>query len=115
MPIPRVLAFALIFWSAAAAAQSNSPCAATTPVQQQSRTKLKHRVPPSSPAATTVTVQEILQWTAPKGVAASPAVRRSNTAIDPKEAQIFTLEGDLWRIVTEANDCDFHLELAAPG
>jgi hypothetical protein len=60
-------------------------------------------------------VQEILQWKAPKGVAASPATRRSNTAVDPKEAQTFILEGDLWRIATEANDCDFHLELAAPG
>src|SRR5439155_11475533 len=32
-----------------------------------------------------------------------------------RESQIFTVEGDLWRIVTEDNDCDFHLELSAPG
>lgn len=24
------------------------------------------------------------------------------------------LEGDLWRVVVEANDCDLHFELAAP-
>jgi hypothetical protein len=35
--------------------------------------------------------------------------------IDPKENQVFTVEGDLWRVVVEANDCDFHLELSAPG
>ena len=43
------------------------------------------------------------------------AVRKSNTPIDPKESQAFTLKGDLWRILTEANDCDFHLEPSAAG
>jgi hypothetical protein len=42
-------------------------------------------------------------------------VRKSNTPIDPKETQAFTLDGDLRRILTEANDCDFHLEISAPG
>ena len=42
-------------------------------------------------------------------------VRRRDVAIDPREEQAVTLEGDLWRVVVEANDCDLHLELSAPG
>jgi hypothetical protein len=96
-------------------AQSDIPCTAGTPIQQQSRTRMKHRGEPSTVTPSTVNLLEMLTWKAPAKVASSPAVRKSNTPIDPKETQAFTLEGDLWRIQTEANDCDFHMELAAPG
>jgi hypothetical protein len=57
----------------------------------------------------------MLMWEAPAKALSSPAARRSNNPIDPKESQVFSVEGDLWRVAVEANDCDLHLELSAPG
>jgi hypothetical protein len=109
------LVLALVFCSALAIAQTDIACTPTTPVPQQSRTKLKHRMPPAPGVIATIIVREMLLWAAPAGVASSPAIRASNTPIDPKETQIFTVAGDLWRTVIEGNDCDIHLELTEPG
>jgi hypothetical protein len=106
---------AAIAASCAAAGQTANTCVPTTPVAQQPRTKLKHRAPPAQSTPPTVTVQQMLQWKAPANAATSAAVRKSNLPIDPKEGQAFVLEGDLWRIEVEANDCDFHLEMTTPG
>src|SRR5437870_2465472 len=95
-----------------ASAQSTA-CTATTPIKKQSRTTMKHRTQPVTGAPTAITVAEMLAWKAPAHVSSS-AVRASNKPIDPKETQAFTLEGDVWRVVLEANDCDFHMELSAP-
>jgi len=35
--------------------------------------------------------------------------------LDPRELQVVTLKGELWRVNVEANDCDFHLEIAGIG
>ena len=102
------------FFGAVGFTQSSVPCTATTPIEKQSRTKMKHRTPPFSGTATAVTVSQMLAWKAPALVASSAAVRKSNNPIDPKERRGFTLDGDLWRILTDANDCDFHMELSAP-
>jgi len=56
----------------------------------------------------------MLAWSAPTGIADSKT-RRSNEPIDDREKQVYTLEGDLWRVIVEDNDCDFHFELTTPG
>ena len=98
----------------AAIAQSDVACTPTTPIAQQSRTKLKHRSIPAGPAPQATTIGNILKWKAPARIS-SPAVRASNSPIDPQENQIFSVSGDLQRVIMEDNDCDFHLEMSAPG
>jgi hypothetical protein len=106
------LAIALMLCGSPAFAQGDVDCVAGTPVAKQSRTKLKHRIPAAG-AATPTTILEMLHWKAPAN--RTRATRRSNRPVDPKESKVFTVEGDLWRVVTETNDCDFHLELTTPG
>jgi hypothetical protein len=90
-------------------------CSPTTPIPSQARTDMKHRNPPdSTTVAKSVTVSQVLSWTAPANIT-DVKIRRSNKAIDAHEDQSFTIEGDLWRVIVEDNDCDFHLELANPG
>src|ERR1700720_677827 len=115
MPLAVRALFAIVFCGAFARGRPGAPCSPGTLVAKQSRSKMKHRPQPSADKATTVPIANILRWNTPAGVASSPATRKSMSPIDPRESQIFTVEGDLWRIVTEANDCDFHLELSAPG
>jgi len=95
-------------------AQASPACVPGTPVAIQSRTKLKHRQPPAAPSPAATTVAEMLTWSTPANIKSSK-VRSSNTPIDPRENQALTVEGDLWRVEMEDNDCDFHLELTAPG
>ena len=40
---------------------------------------------------------------------------RLDEPLAPRESALFTIEGDLWRVKVEDNDCDFHIELSAPG
>ncbi len=96
--------------------QTPSPCEPTTPVHKQKRTEMKHRKPASKGThATQTTVGEILAWEAPEDIS-DKEVRNSNAAIDPlEEEEVFEVEGDLWRVALEPNDCDYHLELSAPG
>jgi hypothetical protein len=90
-------------------------CEPSTPVPDQKRTRMKHRKPASNGTlATTVTLTEILDWGTPEDIT-DKDVKNSNTPIDPLEEEVFEVEGDLWRIAQEANDCDYHLELSGPG
>ena len=91
---------------------ADTQCSPTTPIGSQSRTKLKHRVVATTSAQAT-TVAAMVAWAVPN--LSNPKVRRANTPIDPREQLEFTLRGDLWRIKQEGNDCDFHLEISAPG
>lgn len=91
------------------------PCTATTAISSQARSAMKHRAPADSGAsAQTVTVANVLAWAAPANIA-TPSTRRSGTAIDNRENQVFTITGDLWRVIIEDNDCDFHFEITTPG
>ena len=56
----------------------------------------------------------MLQWAPPAGVTTLKQ-RRLDQPFPPRENEVYTLEGDLWRVKLEDNDCDFHLELSAPG
>ena len=113
--IPLRLLLVIAIGSGPVFARSRTTCVATTPVANQSRTKLKHRPPGRHATPSTTSIPAMLNWKAPAKAASSATVRRSNSPIDPKESEAFTVEGDLWRVVVEANDCDLHLELSAPG
>src|SRR5260370_21732971 len=114
--VPRSLPLVLAIFSCGAVglAQSDIACTATTPIEKQSRTELKHRNPATDSSGTPTTVKEMLTWKAPADVSSS-AVLDSNSPIDPRETQVFVVTGDLRRIIVEDNDCDFHLELTSPG
>ncbi len=73
---------------------------------------MKHRsVSTQKVSARTTTVdQMLLDWPNPARID-----KKANTPIDPRESQAFTLKGDIWVAKIEANDCDIHLELSAPG
>ena len=86
-------------------------CSPSTPITHQSRTGMKHRSPGlMNVAAKQVSVANMLSWPNPSTIS-----RTSNSPIDPRENQSYTLQGELWRVKTEGNDCDFHLELSPPG
>ena len=86
-------------------------CAPTTLIGNQSRTDMKHRGPGlQSVSLNQTSVTDMLNWSNPATIS-----RTSNSPIDPRENQAFTMKGDLWRVKIEGNDCDFHLELSAPG
>lgn len=90
-------------------------CEPTTPLPDQKRTRMKHRKPASrGTRATRVAVGDVLAWETPEDIT-DKDVKNSNDPIDPREEEVFEAEGDLWRAAEESNDCDYHLELSAPG
>lgn len=109
--MPTFLRSVLLFFLALAPlAHADVPCSPTTPVANQIRTSLKHRSGGFQTVTLKITtVSDMLSWPNPSRIS------RANAPIDPRENQAFRLSGDLWRIVMEGNDCDFHLEIAAPG
>ncbi len=104
-----------IFASAIPAISQDIPCTATTLLAKQHRSNMKHRDPaPGPPEARTVV--QALQWSAPVGMQTA-AVRKQDTPYPGREqdGKIYEITGDLWRVKLESNDCDFHLEISAPG
>lgn len=90
-------------------------CNPSTPIEKQSRTKMKHRAPAATDVSVTgTTVAEMLKWPAPAKVH-KIKVREQDTAITPRENEVFRLEASLWRVKIEDNDCDFHLEVSDRG
>src|SRR5437016_4753460 len=91
----------------ASVAKADVTCSPTTLISQQNRTAMKHRpATVQNVRLNQTSVEEMLQWANPATISKS-----SNSAIDPRENQAYTLTGDLWHIKVEGNDCDFHLEL----
>jgi hypothetical protein len=68
----------------------------------------------ANPQAQSISLEDIFTWTSPPCINLI-RVRSSNRVIDPDENQAFTIEGEVWRVKPEASDCDFHVEMAAPG
>jgi hypothetical protein len=96
-------------------ARADIPCTATQTVLKQNRTRMKHRTPPhQKPDVTLMTVAQIVASAPATGIN-SPGARTSSIPIDPREASVLTLKGDLWAINIEPNDCDFHLEVSEVG
>ena len=90
--------------------------APTTTVANQSRTTLKHRKRPFLYSAIPATVPNIiaLNQQLPAGVK-NASVRGRNAPISPIESNVYTIEGDLWRVKMEDNDDEYHLEISARG
>jgi hypothetical protein len=104
----------VVVCSALALAQ-NAPkdCTPTTPLGKQSRSELKHRKPdPGTPEVTTI--PQVLNWQQPAALS-SRVVRESNKSIDDRENKDYVVDGNLWRVGLEGNDCDLHLELSDAG
>ncbi len=114
MRIARMLLLLSVCLSLWAAQGNDITCSPTTPIESQSRTELKHRNAPDDATATATSVPEMLHWATPAKIGLK-RTRESEQPIDPKEEQAFALEGNLWRIGLEGNDCDFHMELADVG
>ncbi len=90
-------------------------CSPTVAPARQHRTSVKHREPAdSSTQVHAATIGQVLLWAAPPDIS-NPKTRRRDEPIAPRESEVYRVEGDLWRVIVEDNDCDFHLELAAPG
>lgn len=110
-----ILALSIALWAPAHLYAQDIACSPTTALAKQHRTHLKHRDPADSSAqAQTVKVSQVLLWAAPQDIT-NAKTRKRDEPIAPRESEAFTVEGDLWRVIVEDNDCDFHLELAGPG
>jgi len=88
----------------------------TTAVANQSRTTLKHRKRPLLYSAISATVPNMiaLNQQLPAGVK-DASIRGRNAPISPIENNVYTVEGDLWRVKMEDNDDEYHLEISARG
>ncbi len=107
-------AAALVLLTIAVQAQ-DIVCTPSVPLPKQHRTNVKHRAPADSTLQVhKVRVAQVLQWTPPAGMT-TPQQRRLDQPFPPRENEVHTVEGDLWRVIVEDNDCDFHLELTKPG
>jgi hypothetical protein len=114
----RLLGQFVLAISLASCAAAQIPCSPTTAKTKQERTKLKHRALAASSQATTVYVNNILDWAAPANfddaAVRKAALDHGGTPADPREVQpwkVYKVRAKLWRVVMEDNDCDFHLEL----
>lgn len=114
----RLLGGSILAVALGASCLAQLPCTPTTIKSKQERTKLKHRALSANAQATTVYVNNILDWAAPTNFD-DPAVRKAalangGTPTDAREVQpwkVYQVRAKLWRVVMEDNDCDFHLEL----
>ncbi len=108
----RLMVWALLLLPAIACAQV--PCTPETSQASQNRTDMKHRAPAAdSVVAATLTVAEMINLNVP--TITTLAERDQETPLTPQEGKVLELTGDLWHVKLAADDCDFHLELAAPG
>ena len=87
----------------------------TNPVKQE-RVQMKHR--PAVPKAQIdslahTTVDDMLKWPVPP-ITTTP-VRTQQTPIEPQEHKLFQLTADAWLVKLADDDCDYHLEVTAPG
>ena len=117
MALPRLFLGAglLVLTSTLLLAQTDTPCEPSTAVPKQSRTDMKHRKPASKGTHVEQTsISDVLQFDTPDDIR-DKATRTSESPIDEVEDQAFELEGTLWRVAKEANDCDYHLELSGLG
>ena len=113
----RCLPLAVLVLLLSASSPSHSqdiPCSSTVPLARQHRTSVKHRPPAPGAEVHQVKIAAVLQWAPPAGVT-TPKQRKLDQPFAPRENEVYTVEGDVWRIKLEDNDCDFHLELSVPG
>ncbi|HEV2021160.1 MAG TPA: hypothetical protein VGQ94_01390, partial [Terriglobales bacterium] len=105
---------AILLWASGPGHSQDIACSSTVPLARQHRTTVKHRPPAPDAEVHQVKIAVVLQWAPPAGVS-TPKQRKLDQPFAPRENEVYTVEGDLWRVKVEDNDCDFHLELSAPG
>jgi hypothetical protein len=79
-------------------------CVGTVEKEKQHRSEMKHRAPGSG-NSTNVSVTDMLNWAVPKNARGEMS--------DPRESQIFTVEGYVIHAKLSPDDCDVHMEIAA--
>jgi hypothetical protein len=90
----------------AAPRQKNVTCSPTVEKEKQHRSEMKHRkIPTEQTKPTFVTVTDMLNWDIPK----NPRGEMS----DPRESQVFTVEGYVIHAKLAEDDCDVHMEIAS--
>jgi hypothetical protein len=114
----RLLGCSLLAVALAVPCVAEIPCTPGTNVNDQKRTKLKHRTLSANAQGTKVYVTNVLDWAPPANFedASVRAAANANggTPADPREVKpwkVYKVRAKLWRVVMEDNDCDFHLEL----
>jgi hypothetical protein len=75
---------------------------------------MKHRAVPRDTTAELVTVRQIIDWDVPAD-ALRDATQQPGAPIVPRESRSFELDAEIRLAKLEENDCDIHLEVAAPG
>ncbi len=105
-----LLGFLLVGVPYLAAQDAPKTCKPTKAIDLQSRAKMKHRQPGTAKGART-SVTEMLAWGFPNKIDLR-ATRTSQRPIDDLETKIFTLDGNLWRIALQGEDCSLGLELS---
>ena len=80
------------------------------------RWNVKHRAE-SRTRPTSVTVDDMLQWPDPDHISDENVRKKDDPKdlLDSHESEVRELEGDVWVLKIEDNDCDWHMELSAPG
>jgi hypothetical protein len=86
--------------------QKSTECSPTVEKEKQHRSDMKHRIVPSGTVKPTlVTVTDMLNWDIPKNARGEMS--------DPRETQVFTVEGYVIHAKLAPDDCDVHMEIAA--
>lgn len=111
----RLLPFALctVCLCLAMPARADVACTPTKPLADQNRTVMKHRPPPKGVQPQVATIADVLAWPLPPGL--KRKMRKTDSVMDPREEQVFTVEATLWRVKLSDDDCDFHIELGPVG
>ena len=110
--------FRLLLVSAAAlisTARADIACTMGKPLEEQHRPNMKRRAPPQNAKPIHTTVAEMAEWPIPGILSQKRRFRKQDSPLDPREQQVYTVEGNLWRFKVEEEDCDFHLEVSVPG
>jgi hypothetical protein len=86
--------------------QKSTTCTPTVEKENQHRSEMKHRsIPTGTIKPTLVSVTDMLNWDIPKNARGEMS--------DPRESQVFTVEGYVIHAKLAPDDCDVHMEIAA--
>ena len=104
----KILIIGLLISSIAIAVPrtKSTDCSPSVEKEKQHRSEMKHRaIPTGDIKPTLVSVNDMLNWDVPK----NPRGEMS----DPRELQVFTVEGYVIHAKLAPDDCDVHMEIAA--
>lgn len=90
-------------------------CTPSKQLEEQHRPNMKRRSPPQNAKPIPTTVSEMAEWPMPGLLSQKKRFRRQDTPLDPREEQVYTVEGNLWRLKLADEDCDYHMEVGVAG